>query len=319
MSAISNTDPPNTEPNSAQPDSLRSIVVSVNPHSGSADRTALIEETERKLTAAGFDVHVLSSLEEVRQRAVAVSEAGQLRAVVAAGGDGTVAMLANLLPFGIPLTILPLGTENLLAKYFGLTTDIDSFVRLMTHGEYRKIDAGRANGKLFLVMASCGFDANVVERLHQRRTGHISYGSWLRPIISSIRRYRYPELKMVASDANDAAETFSGRWVFVFNAPRYAMNLPLLPDADPHDGQLNMCSFRYGGLLRGAYYLAAVLLRKHRQWCETDFCKFRKMTITSDSRVPFQLDGDPGGQLPVTIEVLPDYVTMLVPKTSVNK
>ena len=325
MAAIPNTDSPNADPNSDQADSLRSIVISVNPHSGLADRTELIEAIERKLTAAGFVVHVLSSLEEVRQRAVSVFEAGQLRAVVAAGGDGTVAMLANLLPFGIPLTILPLGTENLLAKYLELTTDVDSFIELMTHGQYRKIDAGRANGKLFLVMASCGFDANVVERLHQRRTGHISYGSWLRPIISSIRRYRYPELTMVASDAsdasdtNDATETFSGRWVFVFNAPRYAMNLPLLPDADPHDGQLNMCSFRYGGLLRGAYYLAAVLLRKHRQWCETDFCKFRKMTITSDSRVPFQLDGDPGGQLPVTIEVLPDYVTMLVPETDEKK
>ena len=91
------------------------------------------------------------------------------------------------------------------------------------------------------------------------------------------------------------------------------MNLPLLPEADPYDGALDLCSFRYGGLLRGAVYLAAVLLRKHRQWCETEFCKFRKLTISSNARVPFQLDGDPGGELPVTIEVLPDYLTLLVP------
>ena len=301
----------------------KSIVISVNPNSGSIDRTALADDICRRLEESEFSVDVLSDVDQVVTRAGELSESSDLRAVVAAGGDGTASLLANRLPPGLPIAILPLGTENLLARHLGMSADAQRFVDVIVSGRYIKMDAGRANGKLFLVMASCGFDAHVVEKLHQSRKGHISYWSWFRPILSTLRRYRYPELNITvdqgADDQTDASEILtnsSARWAFVFNAPRYAMNLPLLPEADPYDGVLNLCSFRYGGLIRGMVYLAAVLLRKHRQWCKTEFCKFRKLTISSNSRVPFQLDGDPGGELPVTIEVLPDYLTLLVPEKS---
>ncbi len=299
-----------------------SVVISVNPNSGSADRTALIRDLQLRLQEAGYEVDVLTNVGQVVKRARQLYDAKNLRVVVAAGGDGTASLLANQLPVGVPLTILPLGTENLLARHLGLSTNVTQFVSLIRNGQYQQMDAGRANGKLFLVMASCGFDAEVVEKLHQNRKGHISYWSWFRPIISSLRRYRYPELQIsIDTPANETTSSqsapltlkASARWLFVFNAPRYAMNLPLLPEADPHDGALDMCSFRYGGVFRGIVYLVAVVLKKHRQWCKTEFGKFRKMTIRSNSRVPFQLDGDPGGELPVTIEVLPEYLTLLVP------
>lgn len=306
----------------------RSIVISVNPNSGSADRTTLIEDIRQRLADSNFEVDVLTDVAQVVNRAGQLSESGDLRTVVSAGGDGTASLLANRLPQGTPLTILPLGTENLLARHLGMSADAEQFVDVIVNGQYLEMDAGRANGKLFLVMASCGFDAHVVEKLHQSRKGHISYWSWFRPIISTLRRYRYPELQITVedqhgeerpapadapTDAPAPTTKSSARWVFVFNAPRYAMNLPLLPEADPCDGELNLCSFRYGGLLRGIVYLAAVVLGKHRQWCKTEFYKFRKLTIRSNARVPFQLDGDPGGELPVTIEVIPNCLTLLVP------
>ena len=49
--------------------------------------------------------------------------AGTLRAVVAAGGDGTIRLIAKRTPPGTPLAVLPLGTENLLARYLELTAD----------------------------------------------------------------------------------------------------------------------------------------------------------------------------------------------------
>lgn len=302
-----------------------SIVISVNPNSGSADRTALVEDIRGRLVDANFKVDVLTDVTQVVKLAAQLSESGKLRTVVSAGGDGTASLLANRLPQGIPLAILPLGTENLLARHLRMSADAEQFVDVIINGRYQNMDAGSANGKLFLVMAGCGFDAHVVEKLHQSRKGHISYWSWFRPVLSTLRRYRYPELQIsveqhpdepsnrAQAEPTEILTNASARWAFIFNAPRYAMNLPLLPEADPYDGALDLCSFRYGGLLRGIVYLAAVVLRKHRQWCETDFCKFRKLTISSNSRVPFQLDGDPGGELPVTIEVLPNYLTLLVP------
>lgn len=289
------------------------VIVSVNPNSGATSRSDLIDDVKQRLLEAGFEPLVLSDIAEVHAQSKRLNEAGQLRAVVAAGGDGTVSLLANTLEQGIPLAIFPLGTENLLAKHLNLVADPDRLVSLLKHGREKKMDAGRANGKLFLVMASCGFDAQVVERLHSKRRGHINHLSYFRPILSSIWRYRYPKLTITIEDTQ---ETLTGSWLFLFNVSRYAMNLPIVAEADPCDGQLDMCSFRGGGVLRGIFYLTTVLLRKHRQWCTTEFRKFRKMKVTCDdpdARVPFQLDGDPGGHLPLEIETVSDYLTVLIP------
>jgi diacylglycerol kinase family enzyme len=288
------------------------VILSVNPNSGSSSSASLIQTIETKLRRQGLHPIVLSDISQVFAQSSRLKQAGQLRAVVAAGGDGTVSLLANTLDQNIPLAILPLGTENLLAKYLNLSKDADRLVDLVVNGKEKKLDAGRANGKLFLVMASCGFDADVVQRLHSNRTGHISHLSYLSPIISSLRRYRYPSLEITVDGDR---QSISARWLFLFNVSRYAMNLPILTAADPCDGHLDMCSFRGGGNLRGIFYLASVLLQKHRRWCTTSFRKFRKLSVRcSDSQasVPFQLDGDPGGYLPLEIEVVSDYLTVLV-------
>ncbi len=297
------------------------VIVSVNPNSGSSSRLDLIRNVTKKLNVAGFQPIVLSDIAEVAAESGRFRDAGTLRAVVAAGGDGTVSLLANTIDQGIALAIFPLGTENLLAKHLNLKADPDCLIDLLKYGTEKKLDAGRANGKLFLVMASCGFDARVVENLHRNRTGHISHLSYLRPILSSLRRYKYPQLN-ISLDGDQT--TIPARWLFLFNVARYAMNLPIVPDADPCDGLLDMCSFRGPGNLRGLFYLVTVLLRKHRRWCRTEFRKFRKMTIVSDDpnvSVPFQLDGDPGGYLPLEIETVSNYLTVLVhakPSQGVN-
>ena len=170
-------------------DKRQTVVVSVNPNSGSSDQTSVVEALVQRLAGMGFEVRVLSDIEIVKSTVSELSDpsssnfdsgssssqAGQLRAVVAAGGDGTVSLLANSLPPQTPLAILPLGTENLLAKYLGLTADPDLIANMIAGGRTVRLDSGRANGRLFLVMASCGFDAEVVHRVHSQRKGHIRH------------------------------------------------------------------------------------------------------------------------------------------------
>ena len=292
-------------------DSAKSVVVSINPGSGATDRRKVVELLVAELRNLGFDVHPLTEIEEVKSVVAKLMLQAQLRAVVAAGGDGTVTLLANCLPPQTPIAILPLGTENLLAKFIGLTSDPKSIAKMIANGSTVKLDAGRANGQLFLVMASCGFDAEVVHRVHARRTGHIQYSSYIKPIVNAIRRYRYPKIRIRPAGQK---HPIIGKWAFVFNVPRYAMNLPIVPDADPRDGQLDLCTFRGGNLIRGLFYLLAVFLRQHRGWKYSHFQRFERVTIEADDQVPYQLDGDPGGVLPLSIEVMPKFLKVLVPQ-----
>ncbi len=90
--------------------------------------------------------------------------------------------------------------------------------------------------------------------------------------------------------------------------------MQIAPEADGSDGLLDVCTFRHGGLWHGLYYTAAVLAGTHH-WL-TDFARRRvgRLRVTSDSKVPYQLDGDPGGFLTVEIEVLPKRLTLVVPQ-----
>ena len=107
----------------------------------------------------------------------------------------------------------------------------------------------------------------------------------------------------------------AARWVFVVNLPKYAGGLRLVPDAVGNDGLLDVCLFRRGSLLHGLRYFAGVMLGRHRRWEDFSHVRVRKLRIESDREVPYQLDGDPGGVLPVEISVLPGRVRMVVTET----
>lgn len=288
----------------------RRVIVSANPHSGAYDRRPLIDELVKRLEAKKFEVEQLGEIDQVCKTANRWLEEGTLRAVIAAGGDGTAALLANRLPATVPLVIFPLGTANLLAKYLTLDRDVEQIANTIEQGQIVHLDAGTANGHFFLVVTGCGFDAEVVRRLHHSRKGHISYFTYLAPIFRSLGRYRYPALE-ITFDNGERWE--SVRWAFIQNIPRYAMNLSFAKEANPFDGQLDLCTFRSGGFLSTIYYFFCSLLGIQNRIRSARFARFKSMTIRSEGAVHYEVDGDPGGKLPLAIEVVPDRLRVMVP------
>src|SRR5262249_56287152 len=96
-----------------------------------------------------------------------------VRCVVAAGGDGTLVEVLNRAP-GVPVALLPLGTENLVARFCGIARSPRTLAGIIATGNVREIDVARANERTFCLMAGAGFDAAVVHRVHARRRGHIT-------------------------------------------------------------------------------------------------------------------------------------------------
>lgn len=291
--------------------SAKVVVFSINPNSGASDKRALCESIAKRLDTRGYQTILSSDLEEVESVTRKHLNGGTLRAVVAAGGDGTISLLANRLPRETPFAILPLGTENLLGRHLGLKANEEFFVSLVEHGTETRIDAGNANGKLFFVVCSCGFDAAVVKRLDEVRSGHISRASWLKPIWDTILSYRFPALSYTLDNQSPKVV----RWAFVFNIPRYAIGLRITPEANDSDGKLDICSYRDHGIVRGLWYLLVTFLGSHSRLDATQFGQFRNFRIESDGDEPvyYELDGDPGGELPLEIEVVPGALRVLVP------
>lgn len=319
-------------------DDQRVLIVS-NPMSGAAESGGKISHLYQAIKDCGFDCQVLQDLQQVEAASTQLMRAGKLRAVVSAGGDGTADALANILQPEIPILLFPLGTENLLAKFFQITADIKNACAILQHGQQIKMDVGSVNDQLFLVMASIGYDAQVVEEMHAIREGHISRWSYIKPIFRALRKYRFPQLPY-RLDLNEQYSCDKGgellleersggvspppqtaAWIFVFNVPRYAAALDFCPQADPLDGQLDICTFKRSGISFGLGYLTRLFFRSHQSLRGFQHQRCRQILVESPrdaqghiiSRVPYQVDGDPGGQLPVRIKVLPRRLTLLTP------
>jgi len=296
------------------------VLIAENPRAGAGVGATAAAELASHLRQAGREVIRCSDREEIRRLldqaqqpspSVDASDRpllGPLEAVVAAGGDGTVSMIADWLSPTTPLAILPLGTENLLARHFRFRIDPRGLAKRIIEGERYGIDVGQANGKLFVVMVSTGFDARVVERVHENRVGHIRKWWYARPILRTIFDYRYPPLTI---ELEGEPRPLVSRWAFVFNLPRYAGGIPLVPEASGSDGQLDLLLLRDGGLVKGLVYLTSILLRCHRRLASVSSRRVTRLRISSTERVPYQVDGDPGGVLPLEIDILPARLTIV--------
>jgi len=307
---------------------MKTLLIALNPQAGAVSARERVAELERLLRAAGRRVVIEPDLGRLADRARELHGAGELEGVVSAGGDGTAAAVVNLLPPQVPIALFPLGTENLLGRWLGQQATPAAVRDTILGGRILRLDAAQANGRLFLLMLGAGFDAAVVQRMHQRRRGHIRRWHYSRPILETLHLYRFPELRVtcsvVAADApvdHGAARApaeassleFRARWVFAFNLPCYAAGLPLALEADGADGALDLTTFERGSIWHGLRYLASVILRRHHQLAEHATFRVTRLRIEADELVPYQVDGDPGGVLPVDVEVLPGRLALFAP------
>lgn len=299
------------------PEEATDVLVSVNPRAGARSGQSVVEQAVGMLREEGYCVEIPPDIDHLAETATAKLKNGSLRAVVAAGGDGTVSLVVNRTPATVPVVVLPLGTENLLAKYLNLTAKPERICRTIKRGVFVRLDAAQANDRILLLMLSAGFDAAVVRRVEQQRSGHIRKLSYVKPIFETIRSYEYPELRIYSDLEGASAGTepqIRAKWSFVVNLPCYAMGLGIAPDANGTDGRLDVCTFKEGSFWKGLKYLAGVVMRRHQNWDDCVTLRSQRIRIESDAHVPYQIDGDFGGYLPVDIEVLPQRLTLLVPE-----
>lgn len=315
------------------PQDAKLVVLLVNPMAGRRPAHRRVEALTELLRRRGLRVEVSTGLAEAADLANREFEKGYLRCFVGAGGDGTAGELVNRVASGVPLCFYPTGTSNLVASYLGLKKSVRFASRVIEDGYTVRLDAGVANGRLFLAMASCGFDAAAVEMVHRKRVaghrgGRGGFSTFLAPICRLSGTYPFPEMRVeVASDGTcegaSAGQTvpnvLNGRWVFIFNLPKYGWGLPIAPQATGTDGLLDLCMYRGGGFCKGLWYTITTQFRLHRRLADFQSLRGTSFRVTAEDPVPYQLDGDPAGYLPLEVTVAPQCLQLVVPRSMVER
>ncbi len=300
---------------------LRFVVIR-NPVAGRRN-PSLLRRTLDGLTEAGHgvEVHDTTGRGDAERWAREAEGGGDLR-IVAAGGDGTINEVVNGLMLRNddipPLGILPLGTANVLAGEVGLRLRPGTIVQTLTSATPILVHVGRlrtASGMVrhFSLMAGAGFDAKVVAGVDGELKRRLGKGAYVwRSAVEMTR----PVDALYAVDIDGVRHEAAS--VIVTRARRYGGPYQIAPGADLRMPGLTVCLFERGGRYNVLRYGAALVRGRLPRTPG-----FRMVPATSvgiiplvngnGRREPVQLDGDDAADLPVTVDLAPRQLRLLMP------
>ena len=288
------------------------VAVVFNPVTGGGDPADRRRDTEEALERAGLEVLWLETTKQdpgQGQTAKAVAEGVDL--VIAQGGDGTVmACVTGLAGTEVPLAVLPGGTGNLLATNFDIPAELDEAVQIAVTGDRVRLDVAAMDDDRFVVMGGIGFDAAMLRDADPKLKEHLGAVAYVLSGFKNLRR-RATRFQLRLDDRPPIERT--GQGVLIGNLGRLQGGLPVMPDARPDDGLLDVAVLQTRTVLDWLALAARVLLRRRKD-PQLELFQARRIEIHCDTPQPVERDGDPAGPRDhLVVEVVPKALTLCVP------
>jgi diacylglycerol kinase (ATP) len=232
--------------------------------------------------------------------------------VVAAGGDGTIAEVANgLMGSGARLGVIPLGTANVLAHELGLPFAPKSVAAALAFGRTCTLWPGQANGRdrtrLFVQMIGVGFDAHVVQHLPFALKKVIGKGAYVVQSTRELIRYKFPPIRLRIDDIETEAAS-----VIISKGRLYGGSFRLAADAIPGDPGFSVVLFDRSGPGAAMMYGAALPLNLLGRAPGVRHIRARRIDFLQRAEVPAQTDGDNAGFAPLWVGDAPGPIQVVI-------
>jgi YegS/Rv2252/BmrU family lipid kinase len=232
--------------------------------------------------------------------------------VVAAGGDGTIAEVANGL-MGSPakLGVIPLGTANVLAHELSLPFAPRPVAAALAFGRTRPLWPGMARGpngsRLFVQMLGVGFDAHVVHHLSPRLKRVCGRGAYVMQTMRELPRYPFAPIRLLV----DGAELQAGS-VILTKGCLYGGRYRLAPEARPDEPGFSVVLFDRSGPCAAMLYGAALPLDLLPRASGIRRLRASEIQFIGNERIPAQADGDIAGFSPLTVTDAAEPIQVVV-------
>ncbi|HET7277142.1 MAG TPA: diacylglycerol kinase [Dermatophilaceae bacterium] len=289
----------------------RELALLTNPTAGKGRGARTAAMALPRLLEAGYDVRSLvgrspeDAMELARQ-----CVADGIEALVVCGGDGMVHLgVQAVAGTDTPLGIIPAGTGNDVARYLDLPrSDPALAADIVARGKERVIDLARVGSVHFVTVLAAGFDAIVNERANAMAwpKGQMRYN------LATLAELRVLAPIPYVLELDGVEERLEATLVAVGNGPSFGGGLRITEGAELDDGMLDVVVIRplsklgllrtYPKLFKGTH-VHAPQYQHHR---------VRRVTVAAPGIVAYA-DGERIGALPLTIEVVPGALRVLVP------
>lgn len=218
--------------------------------------------------------------------------------VVAAGGDGTIRMVAaGMAGSDAAMAIVPAGTGNLLARNLDLPLDVGGALDVAVGRDERRIDTvvltvDGGQPDRFVVMAGTGIDAMIMDEVDERLKKFIGPGAYFIAAGKAIGRLPVPVELTVDGQRHRRKAIIC----LIGNCGELTGDLELIPGAQPDDGLLYLyVAFpsRPSHLIKA---LIRLLTRRPQKDDHVQVWSGRKVEIRLQHPDAYELDGDVEGE-----------------------
>jgi diacylglycerol kinase (ATP) len=286
----------------------RELALLPNPAAGSGRRYPETAAVAARLRQAGHDVRELLGADAAEsERLARDAVAAGVDGLVVCGGDGMVSLAAQVLAgTSTPLGIIPMGTGNDTARALGLPLkDPLGAADVIVAGRRRVIDLARTGDRYFVTVLAAGFDAAVNERANAMSwpKGQLKYSVAILAVLKDFRPIRY------TLELDGETRQVDAMLVSVGNSDSMGGGLRVTHGAVLDDGLLDVVLFTsvprreliktYPKLFSGGH-TSHPAYERHR---------VRRVTVAAPGVVAYA-DGERLGALPLTVEVVPQALTV---------
>ncbi|MFJ9312672.1 diacylglycerol/lipid kinase family protein [Pimelobacter simplex] len=290
------------------------LLLITNSDAGTADQEAVEAALAVLREAAEVEVRGTSGPDELAE---VLAEAGA-RTVVVAGGDGSIHAVVQALHSrgdlsGRTLGLIPLGTGNDFARTLGIPLTPAEAAAVVVAGHTRATDLVVDEDDRITVNSvhlGAGAEAGKHGARWKKRLGKIGY-----PIGALQTALNPPSLRLLV-EVDDAVVVDVDRpvlMVAVGNGASVGGGTELTPDADPHDGRVDVLVATPVSPLSRLGYVLRLPFGRHEDHSDVDIVRGRTVRVAGtafDCNSDGEIDGPVRSR---TWRVVPAAYAMLVP------
>lgn len=283
-----------------------------NPSSGREEIKRRLPDILQRLEKGGIETSThATSGEGDATRAAEEAVRRKFDLIIAAGGDGTVYEVINGMAgqeYRPPLGILPLGTTNDFARALGIPKHWAYACDVIVQQQTRIVDVGKANDRYFINIAGGGSLTELTYEVPSKLKTMIGQLAYYMKGLEKLPSFRPTEMIFRADGISIHEEVMM---FLIANSNSVGGFERLAPGARLDDGLFEVLVLKKCNLADFIWLVTLALRGEHLNDPRVLHFQARRLEVTSPGHVQLNLDGEYGGTLPCTFQVLPSHLHIL--------